>query len=283
MMRLGRKNRPIIGKRAVRASRSTALRKIASVSSTRKTAVKANRTRGVKRPVMGGPGGGITIKLKSIDFQDIPNGGFYPEYNRYHDFLEPENGFCRGTVEFASIGTYYYGGDPGLGDVPVDIQVVSAEPNSDEDVQDIVDASLKDVIYDISDIEEVRLGGGYTRTNFTGEFEAEVYCSGYYCTLKLKIRIPDKNLVEWMNDFAHGDNEVIEYDLIINGDPVGNPTENEEEAIELAKRTAEDYDPEETEVGVIMNHYTYGYDGDIDQYFDDDGDVIWRNNDYLYD
>jgi hypothetical protein len=36
------------------------------------------------------------------------------------------------------------------------------------------------------------------------------------------------------------------------------------------------------EITVMMNHYNLDYNGDIQDYFSDDGEIVWSSNDYLY-
>jgi hypothetical protein len=234
-----------------------------------------------KTSVMAGAGSGITLELADLDFTEVPDGGFYNEYNDMHDFLEPENGWCNGTIQIKSIGTYYDGGDPGLGDIQVSIQVAEVIPDDADDAQALIGDSLKSVVDDIYEIEDkVLIGGGYTRSTFTGEFETEAFTSD--ATLKLKVKIEDNGIAEWLDKFAHGESEEIYFDICINGDPQGDYFESQEDAIATAQEYAADPQYADDEITVMMEHYSTNYEGEIMDYFDDAGDIVWSSNDALY-
>lgn len=244
-----------------------------------KRAVKASV--GSKKAIMAGAGSGITLELNDLTFTEIPDGGFYEEFNEYHDFLEPENGYCKGTIDIASIGTYYDGGDPGIGEIPVDIQVVAVYPDNADEAQEVLGYSLKDILDSITDMEKrINIGGGWTRSTFTGEFETDAYSYDY--TIKLKVKIADEGLAQWLDEFAHGESEELFYDICINGDYQGNYYESMEDAIETAKEYADDPQYAEDEITVVIEHYNTDYNGEISWYFDDNGDVVWNSNDALY-
>lgn len=291
-MKLGRKNRPIIGKRAVRASRTTALRRRNTVSAARRSArpmmrsIRASKSRTAKRSIMAGAGSGITLVLKDLDITNIPNDKFYGDFggvNGWHPFLEPENGTCTGVIEIESIGTYYDGGNPGLGDIPVDIKVEGVYPDDDEDAKAVFEAGLKEVIYDSEiDDKKIQIGGGWTRSSFRGSFKVDLYAPSFYSTISLIVTIPDKELVDWLDKFANGETDDFYYDICINGDYLGNYYENEQDAIETAKEYAADPQYADDEITVVIEHYNTNYDGDIMDYFDDNGDVVWSSEDDLY-
>ena len=245
-----------------------------------KKAVKASI--GAKhKAIMAGAGSGITLELNDLTFTEIPDGGFYNEFNEYHDFLEPENGYCKGTIDIASIGTYYDGGNPGIGEIPVDIQVVAVYPDNADEAQEVLGYSLKDILDSITDMEKrINIGGGWTRSTFTGEFETDAY--SYDDTIKLKVKITDEGLAQWLDAFAHGESDELFYDICINGDYQGNYYESMEDAIETAKEYADDPQYAEDEITVVIEHYNTDYNGEIVGYFDDNGDVVWNSNDALY-
>ena len=233
------------------------------------------------RAIMAGAGSGITLELADLDFTEIPDGGFYEEYNEYHDFLEPENGWCKGTINIASIGTYYEGGNPGLGDIPVSIQVTEVIPDDADMAAITMGSTLKETIESINSFEEkITIGGGWTRSTFNGEFETEAYTSGD--TIKLKIKIEDEGIAEWLDKFAHGESEEIYFDICINGDPQGTYFESQEDAIATAQEYAADPQYADDEITVMMEHYSTNYEGEIMDYFDDAGDIVWSSNDALY-
>lgn len=244
--------------------------------------VNANTNkRSAKKKIMAGPGSSITIKLRDIKFTEVPSGGFYQEYNDYHNFLEPENGWCKGTIDIKSIGTYYDGGDPELGDIPVNIQVYEVRPDTYEEGEDMIGLSLKEVIDDIDDIEDtIHIGGGWVTITFDGKFDVTAYT--YHSTVLLKVEIPDKELVDWLNRWAHGETVEMYYEICINGDYQGTFIEDLDDAIETAKQYAADPKYADDEITVVIEHYRVNYYGDIEDYYDDDGDVVWNSNDELY-
>jgi hypothetical protein len=243
---------------------------VTASSDVKRKSVKASRA------IMAGAGSGITLELADLDFTEVPDGGFYAEYNEYHDFLEPENGWCKGTIQIKSIGTYYEGGNPGMGDIPVSIQVAEVIPDDADDAQALIGGSLKSVVDDIYEIEDkVQIGGGWTRSTFTGEFETEAFTSD--ATLKLKVKIEDKGIAEWLDKFAHGESEEIFFDIAINDNPNGSYYESQEDAIEIAKEYAADPQYADDEITVVLEHYSTDYNGEIVDYFDDNGDVVWRS------
>lgn len=278
-------------RKTIKASRTAKSRRRISASSRFSRAVrpvrasrpiKANARR-TRKSIMAGAGSGITLILKSLDFTNVPNGGFYEEYNDIHDYLEPVNGACKGTIEIKSIGTYYNGGNPNIGEIPVNIYVREVIPDDESEVESIMYDSLKSVVDAISDVEEkAHIGGGWTRSTFNGDFETDAYSYAYGATLKLKVEIVDKELAKWLDEFAHGDAENFAYDVCINGDPIGMYYESEEDAIETAEKYAADPQYEDDEITVIIRHEIIGYDGDIMEFADDDFDVVWNSNDYLY-
>lgn len=234
-----------------------------------------------RKAIMAGAGSGITLELNDLTFTEIPDGGFYNEFDDYHDFLEPENGYCKGTIDIASIGTYYDGGDPGIGEIPVDIQVVAVYPDDGDIAQEMIGESLKEAVDGINDMEKkIYIGGGWTRSSFTGEFETDAY--SYDATFKLKIKITDDGLAQWLDAFAHGESEELFYDIAINDNPNGNYYESLEDAIETAKEYAADPQYADDEITVVIEHYNTDYNGEIVGYFDDNGDVVWNSNDALY-
>lgn len=236
---------------------------------------------GAAKSIMAGAGSVITLKLNDIQFTEVPNGGFYQEYNGAHNFLEPENGWCKGTIDIKSIGTYYDGGDPGLGDIPVNIQVYEVRPDTYEEGEEMVGLSLKEVIDDIDDIEDtIHIGGGWVTITFDGKFDVTAYT--YHSTVLLKVEIPDKELVDWLNRWAHGDTVEMYYEICINGDYQGNAIEDLDDAIETAKQYAADPQYADDEITVVIEHFRVNYYGDIEDYYDDDGDVVWSSNDELY-
>lgn len=241
----------------------------------------AKRPIKASRPIMAGAGAGITLELEDLTFTEVPNSGFYGDYNEYHEFLEPENGACKGTIEIKSIGTYYDGGNPNTGVIPVSIFVEEVIPYDAEDAQQMMGGTLKDVIDEFDEYEStIRIGGGWTRVTFDGTFEVEGY-SGY-SKLKLKVEIEDKDVVRWLDEFAHGESEDLFYDICINGDYQGNYYESMEDAIETAKEYADDPQYAEDEITVVIEHYNTDYNGENSGYFDDSGDVVWNSNDALY-
>lgn len=254
------------------------------ISHKKNRAVKANTNkRSTKKKIMAGAGSGITLKLNDINFTEVPSGGFYNEYNEFHDFLEPENGSCKGTIDIKSIGTYYEGGDPGLGDIPVNIQVYEVRPDTYEEGEEMLTASLKDVVDEISDVDKtVQIGGGWTRSTFDGKFDVTAYSYAYGADILLKVEIPDRELVDWLDRFAHGDTVEMYYEICINGDYQGNAIEDLDDAIETAKQYAADPQYADDEITVVIEHFNTNYYGEISDYYDDDGDVVWSSNDELY-
>lgn len=232
---------------------------------------------------MAGAGSGITLVLKDISISQIANNEFYGDFNSYHDFLEPKNGNCKGTIEIESIGTYYDGGDPGLGDIPVNIVVEGVYPDDEETAKEVFDAGLREVLYDSEiDDKKVQIGGGWSRSSFDGTFKVDLYAGSFYSVVSLKVTIPDKDLVRWLDEFAHGETEVIEYVICINADPQGDYYESQEDAIATAEKYAEDPAYADDEITVMMNHYNLDYNGEIQDYFSDDSDIVWNSNDYFY-
>lgn len=254
------------------------------ISHKKNRTVKANTNkRSAKKKIMAGAGSGITLKFDDIKFTEVPNGGFYQEYNGAHNFLEPENGWCKGTIDINSIGTYYDGGDPGLGDIPVNIQVYEVRPDTYEEGEEMLSASLKDVVDEISDVDKtVQIGGGWTRSTFDGKFDVSAYSYEYGAVILLKVEIPDKELVDWLDRFANGETDEMYYDICINGDYQETYIENLDDAIENAKKYAADPQYADDEITVVIEHYRVNYYGDIEDYYDDDGDVVWNSNDELY-
>lgn len=249
------------------------------------SSVKANTNkRSTKRKIMAGPGSGITLELRDITFTDVPSGGFYQAYDiNYHDFLEPEHGYCKGTIDIKSIGTYYDGGDPGLGDIPVNVQVVKVQPDTPEEGKEMLGASLEDVIDEISDIDKtVNIGGGWTRSTFNGKFDLSAYSYAYGADILLKVEIADKDIVDFLDRFAHGDTVEMYYDICINGDYQGLDYENMDDAIETAKKYADDPQYADDEITVVVEHFNTDFYGETTDYYDDDGDVVWNSNDALY-
>ena len=241
----------------------------------------AKRPIKASRPIMAGAGAGITLELADLTFTEVPNSGFYGDYNEYHEFLEPENGACKGTIEIKSIGTYYDGGIPNTGVIPVSIFVEEVIPYDAEDAQQMMGGTLKDVIDEFDEFEPtIRIGGGWTRVTFDGTFEVEGY-SGY-TALKLKVEIEDKDIVRWLDLFAHGEADELYYDICINDNPNGDYYYSQEDAIATAKEYAADPDYADDEITVVMRHYSTDYNGDDMYLYDDDGDVVWSSEDDLY-
>lgn len=244
--------------------------------------VKASKCTG-RRKIMAGAGSGITLVLKDFSISQVANNEFYGDFNSYHDFLEPKNGNCKGTIEIESIGTYYNGGNPGLGDIPVNIVVEGVYPDDEEAAKEVFDAGLREVLYESElDDKKVRIGGGWSRSSFDGTFKVDLYASSFDSVVSLEITIPNKELVRWLDEFANGENEVIEYVVCINDDPQGDYYESQEDAIATAEKYAEDPAYADDEITVMMNHYNLDYNGDIQDYFSDDSDIVWSSNDSLY-
>lgn len=249
------------------------------VTASKRTASK----RTARRKITAGVGSRITLVLKDISIDQIANNEFYGDFNSYHDFLEPKNGNCKGTIEIESIGTYYDGGNPGLGEIPVDIVVEGVYPGDADDAKAVFDAGLKEVIYDSEiDDNKVKIGGGWTRSTFNGTFKVDLYATSFYSTVSLTVTIPDKKLVEWLDRFANGETDDLYYDICINGDYQGNYYENAQDAINTAKEYAADPQYAEDEITVVIEHYSTDYDGEIMDYFDDNGDVVWSSEDDIY-
>lgn len=250
----------------------------------KRKAVNANTKSVKKNKIMAGPGSAITLEIEDLTFTQVPSGGFYNEYNEYHDYLEPENGNCKGTINIKSIGTYYYGGNPGIDDIPVDIRVYEVRPDTKEEGEALLNESLESVIDEISDIDkEVSIGGGYTRTTFDGTFEMSAYSYAYGAEIRMEVSIPDKELVYWLNKYAHGETDELYYDICINDDYQGTYIENMDDAIDTAKQYAADPQHADDEITVVTRHYEVDYYGDIGDYYDDDGDVVWNSNYELFD
>ena len=77
--------------------------------------------------------------------------------------------------------------------------------------------------------------------------------------------------------------EEIFYDICINDNHNGNYYEREEDAIEIANQYAADPAYADDEITVVLEHYMTNARGEIIDYFDDNGAVVWSSNDAIYD
>ena len=77
--------------------------------------------------------------------------------------------------------------------------------------------------------------------------------------------------------------EEIFYDICINDNHNGNYYEREEDAIEIANQYAADPTYADDEITVVLEHYMTNARGEIIDYFDDNGAVVWSSNDAIYD
>lgn len=240
----------------------------------KRKAVKANTKSVKKNKIMAGPGSAITLEIEDLTFTQVPSGGFYNDYNEYHDFLEPENGNCKGALNIKSIGTYYYGGNPGIEDIPVDIRVYEVRPDTKEEGEALLNESLESVIDEISDMDkEVSIGGGYTRTTFDGTFDMSAYSYAYGADILMEVSIPDKAVVEFLDKMAHGEDRTMQYTVFVD-DNVYDSYEDSEAAIEVAKDLAGDPEYEGSSIDVFEEEYIELFDGDYDF---GDSIRIWSN------
>lgn len=72
------------------------------------------------------------------------------------------------------------------------------------------------------------------------------------------------------------------YDIYINDNPNGNYYETLEDAIETAQEYVNDLEYADDEITVVLEHYLTDARGEIIDWFEDNGDVVWSNNDSLY-
>ena len=240
----------------------------------KRRAVNANTKSVKKNKIMAGPGSAITLEIDDLTFTQVPSGGFYNEYNEYHDFLEPENGNCKGTINIKSIGTYHYGGNPGIDDIPVDIRVYEVRPDTKEEGEALLNESLESVIDEISDIDkEVSIGGGYARITFDGTFKMYAYSYAYGADILMEVSIHDKAVVEFLDKMAHGEDRTVYYTVFVDDD-VYDSYEDREAAIEVAEGLAADPEYDGSSIDVFEEEYIELFDGD---YFFGGSIMIWSN------
>ena len=240
----------------------------------KRRAVNANAKTAKKNKIMAGPGSAITLEIDDLTFTQVPSGGFYNDYNEYHDFLEPENGNCKGTINIKSIGTYYNGGNPGIDDIPVDIRVYEVRPDTKEEGEALLNESLESVIDEISDIDkEVSIGGGYTRTTFDGTFKLYAYSYAYGADILMEVSIPDNAVVEFLDKIAHGEDRTLFYTVFVDDD-VYDSYEDREAAIEVAEGLAADPEYDGSSIDVFVEEDIELFDGSYDI---GDAELIWSN------
>ena len=76
--------------------------------------------------------------------------------------------------------------------------------------------------------------------------------------------------------------EEIYYSLSIEENPQGNYYETLDEAIDSAMAYADDPAYADQEICVVLEHYLTNGRGEIIDWYDDNGDVVWSSNDSLY-
>ena len=76
--------------------------------------------------------------------------------------------------------------------------------------------------------------------------------------------------------------EEIYYSLSIEENPQGNYYETLDEAIDSATAYADDPAYADQEICVVLEHYLTNGRGEIIDWYDDNGDVVWSSNDSLY-
>lgn len=213
-----------------------------------------------KKAIMAGAGSGITLEFNELYIDNIL------QYDVKDNIV---TGKADGSIHMTHIGTYYNGGD-----IEEDLSCTmefKLEFESAEELQSEIDEyGIDDVItrFGGSSNYKAYIGGGYTHTTFDGVFDIETY--SWDDVGAFNIELIDKDFVNYLDRFAHGDNIYTQYEMYINDEPQGNFYDDLDEAVD----SVELYADEEDEVSIVRSDYQELYNGDSVLIYDE---VVWDN------
>lgn len=249
---------------------------------------EAKHARIIERQLNEGPGAGYTIEVDGLSDINV-NSANVTEYVDEVGWYVDVDGTC--NIDNLSANSYYYGTGY-LYNVPAKITKVFvnwywvdeyddlSEMDEDE-LARFMTSYIKDRLDDTK--FETVYGGGWMHSTYDGTIDAIDSERG-----DIDLVITDQDIINYIDIAVQGENTYSEYRIMCNDTFNGEVYEDEDEAIEEAKRQfysqadgIDDLDYDIFEDGdnyqVVKTTGYYYYNGDIDDYSEDE--VVWDSAD----
>ena len=245
----------------------------------------------LERQLNEGPGAGYTIEVDGLSDINV-NSASVTEYIDEAGWYVDVDGTC--NIDKLSANSYYYGTGY-IDNVPAKITKVFVNWYWVDEYDDLSAMNADELARFMTDYIRDRLddtkfetvyGGGWIHSTYNGTIDAVDDERG-----DIDLVITDQDIINYIDIAVQGENTYSEYRIMCNDYFDGEIYDDEEEAIEEAKRQfysqadgIDDSDYDIFEDGdnyqVVKTTGYYYYNGDIDDYSNDE--VVWDSADLEY-